>query len=283
MADYGRYCPVAMASEIMADRWTPLIVRELVLGNTRFNDIARALPGISRSLLVQRLRHLERSGVLETWPSPTGHGSEYHLTPAGRDLERVIDSLGRWAIEWLFDDMEPHEVEPTTLMWWMHRRIDPDRFPPRRVVIEWRHTLPASETIWFVLERGAVSVCTQHPGFEVDLVVTMATADLADVFQGYRRWQRCGGLRSDLGDGPSAPGRGPARLVPVEPVGRRHPCAGAPSGDRETRHASRPAVAARRSLDAQPSNGRRIRSRKRRVRSCGGVGEQCLRARRARG
>src|SRR6188508_1147646 len=76
------------------------------LGNTRFNDIARALPGITRSLLVQRLRHLERNGVLETWPSPTGHGKEYYLTPAGRDLERVIDSLGRWAIEWLFDDVE---------------------------------------------------------------------------------------------------------------------------------------------------------------------------------
>ena len=189
MADYGRYCPVAMASEVMADRWTPLIVRELVLGNTRFNDIARALPGISRSLLVQRLRHLERNGVLETWPSPTGHGKEYYLTPAGRDLERVIDSLGRWAIEWLFDDMEPHEVEPTTLMWWMHRRIAPERFPPRRTVIEWRHTAPQPDTIWFVLEHSAVSVCTQHPGFDIDLVVTMATADLADVFQGYRRWQ----------------------------------------------------------------------------------------------
>ena len=220
-----RYCPVAMASEVMADRWTPLIVRELVLGNTRFNDIARALPGISRSLLVQRLRHLERNGVLETWPSPTGHGSEYYLTPAGRDLERVIDSLGRWAIEWLFDDMEPHEVEPTTLMWWMHRRVDPDLFPPRRVVIEWRHTAPAPETIWFVLEHGAVSVCTQHPGFEVDLVVTMATADLADVFQGYCRWQGGGRVRRDLGERPAAAGRRPAHVVRVEPVGRCHACA----------------------------------------------------------
>jgi hypothetical protein len=74
-------------------------------------------------------------------------------------------------------------------MWWMHRRVDPEQFPPRRVVIEWRHTAPAPDTIWFVLEHGAASVCTQHPAFEVDLVVTMATADLADVFQGYRRWR----------------------------------------------------------------------------------------------
>jgi DNA-binding HxlR family transcriptional regulator len=113
MPDYGTYCPVAMASEVVADRWNPLIIRELVLGNTRFNDIARAMPGISRSLLVQRLRHMEKKGVLETWPSATGHGSEYHLTPAGRDLERVLDSLARWAIEWLFDDLRPHDVPPT--------------------------------------------------------------------------------------------------------------------------------------------------------------------------
>jgi len=85
--------------------------------------------------------------------------------------------------------LEPRTVEPTTLMWWMHRRIDPERFPPHRTVIEWRHTAPDPQTIWFVLEHDAVSVCTQHPGFGVDLVVTMATGDLADVFQGYRRWQ----------------------------------------------------------------------------------------------
>lgn len=188
MADYGSYCPVAMASEVVADRWTPLIIRELVLGNTRFNDIARGLPGISRSLLVQRLRHLEKTGVVETWPAPTGRGSEYHLTPAGRDLERVIDSLGRWAVEWLFEDFRPHDVLPTTLMWWMHRRIDPARFPPHRTVIEFRHTAPDPQTIWLVLDRGQASVCLQQPGFETDVVAAATTAAFAEVFQGYQRW-----------------------------------------------------------------------------------------------
>jgi DNA-binding HxlR family transcriptional regulator len=107
MPDYGRYCPVAMSSEVLADRWTPLIVRELLLGNTRFNDIARGLPGVSRTLLAQRLRHLERRGVLETWPSPTGRGSEYHLTPAGARgdiavagppaLSRKLPTWFRWS------------------------------------------------------------------------------------------------------------------------------------------------------------------------------------------
>ena len=189
MPDYGRYCPVALASEVIADRWTPLILRELILGNTRFNDIARGMPGISRSLLVTRLRHLERNGVVETWPSPSGKGNEYHLTAAGRDLERVIDSFGRWAIEWLFDELRPHDVDPVTLTWWMHRRIAADRLPPQRTVVEIRHTAPDPTVIWLVLDRGEASVCIQHPGYDTDVVVTATTPDLADVFQGYKRWQ----------------------------------------------------------------------------------------------
>ena len=189
MPDYGNYCPVSMAAEVVADRWTPLIIRELVLGNTRFNDIARALPGISRSLLVQRLRHLERRGALRTCPSPSGRGREYHLTPAGKDLQRVLDSLGRWAIEWLFDDLRPHDVSPTTLMWWMHRRVDKDLLPSTRTVVEFHHTGPDPVTIWLVLERSEVSVCMHHPGFEVDVTVTATTPALADVFQGYRTWR----------------------------------------------------------------------------------------------
>lgn len=211
MPDYGDFCPVQMAAEVVADRWTPLIIRELVLGNTRFNDIARAMPGISRSLLVQRLRHLERKGVLETWPSPTGRGHEYHLTPAGKDLERVIDSLGRWAIEWLFEELRPHDVPPTTLMWWMHRRVARDRFPPHRTVVEFRHTAPAPETIWLVIDRGEVSVCMQHPGFEVDVFVSATTPDLSDVFQGYCTW------REAVDDG-RIDVQGPPRLVTALPT-----------------------------------------------------------------
>lgn len=189
MPDYGRYCPVALTSEVLADRWTPLILREMILGNTRFNDIARAMPGISRSLLTQRLRHLEKRGVVQTWPSPSGRGHEYHLTPAGKDLERVIDSFGRWAIEWLFDELRPHDVDPVTLTWWMHRRIAADLLPPRRVVLEFRYVGAQQEVIWLVLDHGEASVCIQHPGYDVDLVVTGTTADLADVFQGYTRWK----------------------------------------------------------------------------------------------
>ena len=193
--DYGRFCPVALGSEVLADRWTPLIVRELVLGNTRFNDIARGLPGISRSLLVQRLRHLERMGVVDLWPSPTGRGNEYHLTPAGKDLEGVVVALGRWAVHWLFDDLRPQDVDPVNLLWWMHRRIDETELPAARVVIEFVHTEPTRTVIWMVLDRGEASVCLQHPGFDPDLVVTTTTPALAEVFAGIDTWSHA--LASD--------------------------------------------------------------------------------------
>lgn len=184
---YGRFCPVAMSSEVLADRWTPLIIRELVLGNTRFNEIARGLPGISRTLLAQRLRHLERHGVLLTLPSRAGRGSEYHLTPAGSDLQVVLEAMGRWAVEWLYEEFED-DVDAVTLMWWMHRLVDRESAPAARVVVEFRHTAPDPMSIWLVLDRGEPSVCMQHPGAESDLVVTTATPALARVFSGADRW-----------------------------------------------------------------------------------------------
>lgn len=208
--DYGNFCPIALASDVVADRWTPLILRELVLGNTRFNDIARGLPGISRSLLVQRLKHLERKGVVDRWPLSTGRGHEYRLTQAGRDLEPVLMALGRWAVQWLFDDLAPHEVDPITLTWWMHRRVDAANLPPDRVVIQFDHTAPERLSIWMVLDRGEASVCIQHPGFEPDVVVTAPTGALGEVFSGVTTWRRA------VADGVVAVD-GPSRLVRALP------------------------------------------------------------------
>lgn len=202
MGDYGKFCPVALGSEVLADRWTPLIVRELILGNTRFNDIARGLPGISRSLLVQRLKHLERKGVIEVWPSPHGRGNEYRLTQAGQDLEPVLMALGRWSVHWLYHELNHRDVDPVTLMWWMHRRIDDDRLPPGRVVIQFDHTGPKRVSIWLVLDRGVASVCVQHPGFDVDLVVTATTPTLAAVFEGLNTWRQAVADGSIRVDGP---------------------------------------------------------------------------------
>jgi DNA-binding HxlR family transcriptional regulator/putative sterol carrier protein len=189
MPDYGTYCPIAIATDVIADRWTPLILRELVLGNTRFNDIARGLPGISRSLLVQRLKHLERKGVIETWPLPNGRGSEYHLTPAGKDLEPVLIVMGRWSVAWMYSNLDSTDIDAVTLMWWMHRRVDVSRLPHDRVVIEFDHTAPKRCSFWVVIEQGAASVCLQDPGYETDAVVTCTTPALGRVFSGVDTWR----------------------------------------------------------------------------------------------
>ena len=181
--DYGQYCPIALGSEVLADRWTPLILREMVLGSTRFNDIERGLPGISRSLLVQRLRHLERKEAVERRPAASGRGSEYHLTPAGQDLGGVVMSLGEWAVRWKLAEHEPGEVDPRALTWWMHLRMDEDHLPDRRVVIEFAYQAPRIQ-IWIVVDRGDASVCAQHPGFDSDLVVRTDAVSMARVFSG---------------------------------------------------------------------------------------------------
>src|SRR5215469_1620629 len=109
MAQYHQYCPVARASEILADRWTPLIVREMLAGSRHFNEIRRGLPGISRSLLVSRLRHLEDAGVVERRNSANFH--EYLLTEAGSALRDVIEHLGAWGVKWAFGDPQEKELD----------------------------------------------------------------------------------------------------------------------------------------------------------------------------
>src|SRR5262249_42353517 len=104
---YGQYCPVARATEILADRWTPLIIRELLAGIGRFNDLDRGLPGISRALLVDRLRRLEEAGIVERRRDGGKQRGEYHLTRAGRELQSMIDVLGRWGARWAFGDPRP--------------------------------------------------------------------------------------------------------------------------------------------------------------------------------
>jgi DNA-binding HxlR family transcriptional regulator len=182
MKDYGQYCPVALASSVIAERWTPLIVRELVLGGKRFNEIDRGLPGISRTLLKQRLDHLERKGVVERVPVPPGH--EYHLTPAGRDLEKVIMAVGEWAVRWMFSEPEPRDVDPVTLTWWMSRRLETDELPEQRTVLQFDYTGEDPTRIWMVIERRETSICTDPPGFETDLTVAVDPVDLMRVFSG---------------------------------------------------------------------------------------------------
>jgi DNA-binding HxlR family transcriptional regulator len=211
MKDYAQYCPVALASSVIAERWTPLIVRELVLGGRRFNEIDRGLPGISRSLLKQRLDHLERKGVVTRVELTHGRGHEYQLTPAGRDLEGVIMAVGEWAVKWMFSEPEPREVDPVTLTWWMSRRIVLDAVPAHRTVVEFDYGGADPTRIWMVMERRETSVCTDPPGFEVDVVVSTEPVELMRVFSGITTY------RDALASG-TINVAGPARLTRALPL-----------------------------------------------------------------
>jgi DNA-binding HxlR family transcriptional regulator len=171
MAEYRQYCPVARACEIIADRWTPLIIRELLAGSRHFNEVARGLPGISRSLLVSRLRHLEDSGVVERQADRRTKAMEYCLTPAGRDLQPVLEQLGAWGVRWAFGDPKPEELDPVLLLWKIHQRVRRDLLPPGRTILEFDFTGPQGRRLWLVLEPREISVCLRPPGFDSDVIV----------------------------------------------------------------------------------------------------------------
>jgi len=170
------------ASEILADRWTPLIVRELLFGSRHFNDLRRGLPGISRSLLVARLRHLADSGVIERNTGTSCNVTEYILTEAGSDLADVLKQLGTWAIKWVFNDPDRDELDPALFLWKMHQRVDHRELPRRRTVVQFDLTGRKGRKLWLVLLPRDVSACLKPPGFKSDLIVR------ADVSVLYRVW-----------------------------------------------------------------------------------------------
>ena len=180
---YAQYCPIAKASEILGDRWTLLIVRELLGGVSGFNELQRGLPGISRSVLTDRLRSLERAEVIERRTGPKGRTLDYRLTLAGRDLEPVVQAIGEWGVTWSFTDPRREELDPDLLIVWMARHVDREQLPPNRTVVRFEFRSPAKR-YWMVLEPDDVSVCLQHPGFDVDLDVRVDTATLYRVYLG---------------------------------------------------------------------------------------------------
>lgn len=189
MRSYAQYCPVAKATEILGDRWTLLIMREMLGGASGFNELQRGLPGISRSVLTDRMRALERAEVIERRTGPAGRTLAYHLTPAGRDLQPVLQAMGEWGATWSFTDPRPEELDPDLLIVWMARHVDQRQLPTGRTVVQFDFRDPRRR-FWMVLEPSEVSVCLQHPGLAVDLEVDVDTATLYRVYLG----------RAELGD-----------------------------------------------------------------------------------
>jgi DNA-binding HxlR family transcriptional regulator len=166
----GQYCPIAKGAEVLGDRWTLLIVREMLHGIDRFNELERCLPGISRSVLSQRLRHLRRVGLVDR--SDDGpHGAAYRLTPAGQDLRPVLQTLGAWAATWAFGEPDPAELDPDLVVGWISRHLARDRLPPRRVVIAFEVLGRPPRWYWLVIAADDVSICRSDPGFPTDVTV----------------------------------------------------------------------------------------------------------------
>ena len=184
MTKYGQYCPIARSVEILGDRWTLLVVRDLLAGKDHFNDLERGLPGIPRALLSDRLRRLQRAGLLERHVESKGHRTRYQLTQAGQELSSVINALTHWGARWAFGEPDTSELDPILLLWWMRDRVYLERLPRRRVVAEFVFHGPRHYTYWLVLQPTDVSICLTHPGFEVDVQVTAELAVLYEVWLG---------------------------------------------------------------------------------------------------
>lgn len=178
MTRYGQYCPIARAAELLGDRWTLLILRELVCGSRGFNEIARGLPRMSRGVLAQRLKLLEREELVDR--APDG----YVLTQAGAELEPVLFALGEWGARWGFHEPRDEELDPDLLVWWIHRGIDTSQLPDRRTVVEFRFRRHP-ERFWLLITRDDVGVCQHDPGLDSDLVVEADLRTMLRVWLGH--------------------------------------------------------------------------------------------------
>ncbi|ATJ81897.1 winged helix-turn-helix transcriptional regulator [Halomonas beimenensis] len=182
---YGQFCPVAKAAEIVAERWTPLVMRELLCGSRHFNDLRRGVPRMSPSLLSQRLKRLEDEGLVAR-SAADGGGSTYHLTDAGEALRPVIEALGTWGKRWVRRTTTAEDLDPDLLMWDLHRRLHLDRLPPRRTLVRFEFTdMPAPRRFyWLILEAGQADVCLKDPGFGIDLYVAVSLPVMTAVWLG---------------------------------------------------------------------------------------------------
>ncbi len=185
---YKQFCPVAMAAEVLCTRWTMVLLRELLAGSTRFNDLRRGVPKMSPTLLAQRLRDLEQAGIVERRPIKTEKSVfEYQLTEAGEELRPLIVAMGTWGQRWVESQLSLRNLDPSLLMWDMRRNLDPAPLPNQRVVIQFLyHDLPKSKKDWWLVVEpdGDVDLCWSEPGFEVDLFVSTDLKTMTAIWMG---------------------------------------------------------------------------------------------------
>ncbi|HXQ89690.1 MAG TPA: winged helix-turn-helix transcriptional regulator [Solirubrobacterales bacterium] len=183
---YGQFCPVAQAAEVLTERWTLLVLRELLMGSTRFNELQRGVPRMSSSLLSKRLREMERSGLLTREPLKGERGHAYRLTPAGEALGPLVVSLGNWSREWLKREISEEEADPALLMWDVRRSVQLDRLPQEQLVtfFRYRDAEEGKRAWWLVARPDNADLCFTDPGFAIDLQVDAEAQAMAEVWIG---------------------------------------------------------------------------------------------------
>ena len=175
---YEQYCPIAKGAELVGERWTILVIRELLAGSRSFNDIARGVPRMSRTMLTKRLRQLEAAGLIDRLDN------RYVTTAACEELRPVLLGLGHWAATWIMQDPTEHDCDVELLMWWAHSRFDIASLPANRRTVLMFRFIDVNERYWTVVERGACSICLSDPGFETDAVVVTDGPTMFKVWNG---------------------------------------------------------------------------------------------------
>lgn len=185
MTVYGQFCPVSKAAEILFEKWTVLILRELLMGTTRFNDFQRAISRISPTLLTKRLKALEENGVIIRKQVSGQRGYEYRLTPAGKELEPLMENIAVWGMRWARGRMSDDELDVELLMREVQRRIQTKNLPDGETVICFVFTdLKKHRSWWVWVDGNEVDLCTEDPGKDVDLYISSTVRTMVEAWQG---------------------------------------------------------------------------------------------------
>ncbi len=186
MKSYGQFCPVAKAAELFCERWTPLIVRDMAVGATRFSELQRGVPLMSPTLLSRRLKQLEAEGVVERRRSETGKTWTYHLTPAGEEFVPLVETLGVWGQRWSRRQLAEGEVDLGLFLWALERSVDANAFGTKRAVVHLTLSdQPAGKASWWLVNQNDVcELCVDDPGYDVDLYLTSSLPDMIYLIRG---------------------------------------------------------------------------------------------------
>jgi len=187
MDGYGEFCPVSLAAEIFARRWNPLIVRELLAGSSRFNDLRRGIPNITASVLSRRLDELALAGIIERQHDEAG--TRYVLTPAGEELRPVVEQLGLWGRRWLPTEYREQDLDPRLLVWDIHRNLELGQVPTRTVIeLHFSDAPTEYRAYWLIVTPEGAEVCLIHPGGDVDLHLSTDVRTLTNIWMGNTTW-----------------------------------------------------------------------------------------------